>query len=93
MNKFELILSNMCAEELYAILITGHFNCRSPKWSGDDIETDKGKKFEPLMSELGLFLGIKSCIDFIFTDQPNLFIEFGIHPSLHEQCYPKSIYG
>ena len=35
----------------------------------------------------------KSCIDLIFTDQPNLFIESGIHPSLHEQCHHQIIHG
>ena len=35
----------------------------------------------------------RSCIDLIFTDQPNLFIESGFHPSLHEQCHHQIIYG
>ena len=28
----------------------------------------------------------KSCIDVIFTDQHNLFLEPGVQPSLNEQC-------
>ena len=35
----------------------------------------------------------KSCIDFILTDQTNLFIDSGIHPSLHEQCHHQFING
>ena len=35
----------------------------------------------------------KSCIDMIFTGQPNLFIESGIHPFLHEQCHHQIIHG
>ena len=35
----------------------------------------------------------KSCIDLIFTNQPNLFIESGVHPSLHEQCHHQIVYG
>ena len=35
----------------------------------------------------------KSCIDLIFTDQPNLIVESGIHPSLHEQCHHLIVYG
>ena len=35
----------------------------------------------------------KSCIDLIFTDQPNLVIESGVHPSLHEQCHHQIVYG
>ena len=35
----------------------------------------------------------RSCIDLIFTDQPNLIIESGAHPSLHELCHHQIIYG
>ena len=35
----------------------------------------------------------KSCIDLTFTDQPNLIIESGVHPSLHEQCHHQIVYG
>ena len=27
-----------------------------------------------------------SCTDLIFTDQPNLIIDSGVHPSLHSNC-------
>ena len=30
--------------------------------------------------------------DLIFTDQSNLFIESGIHPSLHEQCHHQIVH-
>ena len=99
MNKLELILSKMSTEEPYAIIIKGDFNCRSPRFWGDDIETDEGKQFEPLRLHHQLISGpthmignSKSCIDLIFTDQPNLFIEFGTHPSLHEQCHHQIVY-
>ena len=55
------------------------------------------------MSDLGLHQLIsgpthiichsKPCIDLVFTDQPNLFVKFGIHLSLHEQCHHQIIYG
>ena len=103
MNKFELMLSNMSAEEPYAIVIMGDFNCRSPQWWENDIENYEGKQFEPLVSDLGLHQLIsgpthiigdsKSCIDLIFTDQPNLFIYSDIHPSLHEQCHHQMIHA
>ena len=35
----------------------------------------------------------KSCIDLIFTDQPNLIVDTGVHPSLHDQCHHQIIYG
>ena len=35
----------------------------------------------------------RSCIDLILSDQPNLIIESGVHPSLHEHCHHRIIYG
>ena len=35
----------------------------------------------------------KSCIDLVFTDQPNLFIESGGHSSLHSLCHHQIVYG
>ena len=101
--NFELMLSKMHAENPFCVVITGDFNCRSSQWWGDDIENNEGKLFEPITSDIGLHQLIaepthlmgdsKSCIDLIFTDQPNLIIESGVHPSLHEQCHHQIIYG
>ena len=32
-------------------------------------------------------------IDLIFTNQPNLIIESGVHPSLHEHCHHQIVHG
>ncbi|XP_065068202.1 uncharacterized protein LOC135693597 [Rhopilema esculentum] len=103
MMNFELMLSKMHAENPFCVIITGDFNCRSTQWWENDIENNEGKLFEPLTSDLGLHQLIsepthlmgdsKSCIDLIFTDQPNLFIESGVHPSLHDHCHHQIIYG
>ena len=73
------------------------------QWWENDIENNEGKLFEPITADIGLYQLIsepthimgdsKSCIDLIFTDQPNLFIESGVHTSLHEQCHHQIIYG
>ena len=70
---------------------------------GHDIENNEGKRIEPIMSDMGLHQLIaepmhvmgdsKSGINLIFTDQPNLIIESGVHPSLHELCHHQIIYG
>ena len=101
--NFELLLSKIHAENPFCVVITGDFNCRSTQWWAKDIENSEGKEFEPLTSDLGLHQLIsepthlmgdsKSCIDLIFTDQPNLIVESGVHPSLHEQCHHQIIYG
>ena len=102
-DNFELLISNLQSENPFSIVITGDFNCRSNQWWGDDIENTEGKLFEPLTSDLGLHQLIsepthlmnnsKSCIDLIFTDQPNLFVDSGVHPTLHEQCHHQIVYG
>lgn len=102
-DNFELLISKMQLETPYCIVITGDFNCRSIQWWADDIENTEGKLFEPLTSDLGLHQLIsepthfmnnsKSCIDLIFTDQPNLFVDSGVHPTLHEQCHHQIVYG
>ena len=103
MNNFELMLSKISAKDPQAVIITGDSNCRSPQWWENDNENDEGKQFEPLTSAPGLYQLIsgpthiigqsRSCIDLIFTDQPHLFIESGIHPSLHEQCHHQIVHG
>ena len=100
---FELMLSKMHAENPFCVIITGDFNCRSTQWWENDTENNEGKIFEPLSSDNGLHQLIaepthlmgdsKSCIDLIFTDQPNLFVESGVHPSLHEQCHHQIVHG
>ena len=77
------MLSRIQADNLYSVIITGVLNC---------IENDEGKTFEILTTDLGLQQQIlepthimsdfQSCIDLIFSDKPNLFLESGIHPSL-----------
>ena len=93
----------MHAENPFCVIITGDLNCRSAQWWKDDIENNEGKHFESLTSDLGLrqlisepthFMGeSRSCIDLIFTYQPNLVVESGAHPSLHEQCHHQLVYG
>ena len=100
---FDILFFRMSAENPYAVIITGDFNCRSPQWWENDNESKEGKIFEPHTSKLGLHQLIseathimgdsKSCIDLIFTDQPNVFLESDVHPSLHEQCHHHILYG
>ena len=32
------------------------------------------------------------CIDLIFTNQPNLVIDSGVHPSIHTNCHDQIVY-
>ena len=33
-----------------------------------------------------------SCVELIFTDQPNLIIDFGVHPYLNSNCHHQITY-
>ena len=34
-----------------------------------------------------------TCIDLIITDQPNIFLEYGVHPSLDQHCQHQIVFG
>ena len=49
--------------------------------------------FDQLISDPTHVLPASSlCIDLIFTDQPNLVVDSGVHPSLHINCHHQIAY-
>ena len=79
------------------VLITGDFNVRSTNWWKNDLPTSEGTQVDSLTTSYGLSQVISdrthilpnssSCIDLIFTNQPNLVTESGVHQSLHPKCH------
>ena len=90
-------------ETAHAVVLTGDFNCRSSQWWDSDIENPVGTALYELIETNNLHQLIEeptnirynsmSCIDLIITDQPNLFVNSGVHPSLDEQCQHQIIFG
>ena len=82
--------------------VIGDFNVRSNKWSEGDRSTIDGSKFDFLTSHFSLSQIIKepthilenssSCIDLIFTTQPNMVLETGVYHSLHQNCHHQIIF-
>ena len=78
-------------------IILGDLNVRSNNWWQGDTQTSEGSwidylatsyGFQQLMSELTHILkNSSSCIDLIFTDQPNLITDSGTHPFLLSNCH------
>ena len=78
-------------------IILGDFNARSSVWWTKDITTTKDTQLESLTSvqrfhqlmlqPTHLLPQSSSCIDLIFTDQPNLIVDSGVHSSLHSNCH------
>ena len=72
-------------------------------WWTRDKTTIEGTQLECLSSVYGfhqllsqpthLLPQTSSCIDLIFTDQPNLIVDSGVHPSLHSNCYHQITYS
>ena len=80
----------------YLTLLLGDYNARNTNWWHHDITTTEGIQLETTTTIYGFQKLIdepthirknsSSCIDPIFTNQPNLIINRRSHPSLHENC-------
>ena len=88
----------MKSENPFAMFFTGDFNGHSQLWWSEGDTTPEGARIEELTSFLGLSQMISeatnfeanespSCIDLIFTDQPNIVIESGTRCSLDLLCH------
>ena len=85
------------------MILTGDFNCRSSQWWPHDVEHYEGSVLNELIETNNLYQLINeptnirnegmSCIDLIITDQPNMFTESGIHPSIDGHCQHQMAYG
>ena len=102
-NKLQMTLDWVRREGSHSLVLTGDFNCRSSQWWDDDVENPEGTALDELIEINNLYQLIDeptnirgegmSCIDLIITDQPNMFVESGVHPSLDEHCQHQLIYG
>ena len=85
------------------IVITGDFNCRSKQWWPRDVELPEGSAFDEFIESNNVSQLIDeptnvqttgiSCIGLIITDQPNLFVDFRVHPFLDNHCQHQIIHG
>ena len=92
-DNFELNLDKVTNKNPYLIVILGDFNAKSSNWYKHDTTTYEGSKIDAITSQFGLKQLIQepthvltdslSCIDLIFTSQPNLIMESGVHSPLH----------
>ena len=83
--------------------MSGDLNIKSKSWYINDKTTTEGAKIEFVTSQYGLHQIINelihvlenssSCIDLIFTSQPNLVVDSGLHPSLHPNCHHQTVYA
>ena len=91
-DNFELTLDTIVNKNSFLIVAFGDFN-----WYKNDINSYEDLKTDTITSQFGLQQLINepthltanssSCIDLIFTSQPNLVMESGVHSSLHPSCH------
>ena len=102
-DRLQLVVTRIQNENPYSLTIMGDFNCRSNQWWSEDIENLEGSVLDEVLDENNLHQQIEeptnirgesmTCIDLIITDQPNLFVESGVHPSLDNNCQHQIIHG
>ena len=92
-----LNLEHIANKKPFRIVVLVDLNARMQGWYQNDITTFEGCKIDIATSQFGLSQIIKeptrilsnsaSCIDSVFTSQPNLVMHSGVHPSLHPNCH------
>ena len=102
-GKLQMILTRLRQENATAIIIPRDLNFRSFQfWEGGEnhpegIALDEFLDTNSLNQLINELTDIRcesiSCTDLIITDQPNLFLESGVHPSLDMRCQHQLVYG
>ena len=100
-ENLELNLENLVQRNPFLVVAIGDFNVKSSNWFCQD-KTNEGDATEYKTSQFGLLQVIKepthildtssSCIELIFTSQPNLITDSGVHLSLHSNCHHQIIF-
>ena len=90
-------LETLAQRNPFLTVAIGDFNAKSKNWCSQDSTNFDGVTIENLTSQFGLSQIINeathiseassSCTDLIFTTQPNLVVESGVHPPLHVNCH------
>ena len=102
-NNFELNIDAVTANNPFLTVVLSDFNVKSNLWFKGDKTSYEGSKIDAITSQFGLQQLINepthlvadssSCIDLIFTSQPNLVMESGVHSSLHPNCHHQITYA
>ena len=102
LKNFESTLDKIHENNPFMTVVLGDFNAKSNDWFKADITSLEGSKIDTITSSYGLNQLIQepthilnsssSCIDLIFTSQPNLVMESGIHSSLHSNCHHQIVF-
>ena len=104
MKRLENIYESIRKENPYVSILCGDFNARSSIFWEGDAENNEGRLLNDLLISNSPYQlicepthvrddGFQSCIDLIFTDQPFMFTETGVLPSLDSHSKHNIIHG
>ena len=95
--NFEKLISDIITKNPLFVPITGDFDVRPSNWWENDLSTSEDIQVDSLttsycLSQIvfdptQLLPNSSSCIDLIFTNQPNLVTESGVYLSLHPKYH------
>ena len=101
-HNLDKILNNVKQLGSTFLVVLGDFKAKSKTWWTHDITTNDGVHIESLTSTYGfhqlksdpthILSNSSSCIDLIFTDQPNVVVNSGVHQSLNSNCHHQVTY-
>ena len=96
-ENLELNLKSLCQNNPFLIVLIRDLNAKSKNWYDHEESSLEGNAVKNVTAQFGLQQIIKehayisntlsSCIHLIFTSQPNLKTDSGVHPSLHPHCH------
>ena len=102
LENFEKLLYQIQQFRSSSAVTLGDFNAKSKSWWNEGITSNEGSQIDSLTTIYGMEQLISdpthilpnssTCIDLIFTDQPILVVDSGVHPSLHANCYHQITY-
>ena len=97
-----MTLETLAQKGSFLTTIIGDFNAKSCSWYSHDKTNFEGT-IESITSQFGLnklinepihlLQNSSSCIDLIFTSQPNIVVKSGVRPSLHPNCHHQIIFA
>ena len=92
--NFEQLLSDISTRKPTVSIITGDFNARSSSSEGTNLFslTSSNRFFQLINEPTYVQSNSSSCIDLLFTDQPNLAVNSGVHASLHSNCHRQIVH-
>ena len=91
------------SQNIHFILVTDDFNIRSSSWWKNDLKTSGGNQVNAITSSYDLSQLIckpthilpssSSCIDLLFINQNNFFMDSSVHSYLHSNCHHQIVYA